>query len=75
MWGVYYILKTILKSLNVTVVWKGFKYMHYLNVFYGGYKKVIKSLMYFSPPTKCFYGDVLSNILHTILSKSLQQGF
>ena len=49
--------------------------MRYLNVFYGGYKKVIKSLMYFSPPTKCFYGDVLSNILHTILSKSLQQGF
>ena len=26
----------------------------YINVLYGGHKKVIKRLMYFSPPTKCF---------------------
>ena len=47
--------------------------MGYLNVFYGGYKKFIKSLMYLSPPTKCFYEDVLSNIPHTILFESLRQ--
>ena len=27
--------------------------MGYLNALYGGYKKVIKRLIYFSPPTKC----------------------
>ena len=34
--------------------------MGYINVLYGGYKKVIKRLMYFSPPTECFYEHVLS---------------
>ena len=38
-------------------------------------KKVIKRLMYFSPPTKCYYEDVLSNILHTISSETLRQSF
>ena len=33
--------------------------------------EVIKRLVYFSLPTKCFYEDVLSNILHTILSETL----
>ena len=37
---------------------KGFKYIGYINVLYGGYKKVIEGLMYFSPSTKCFYEDV-----------------
>ena len=49
--------------------------MCHLNVFYGGYKKVIKRLMSFSPPTKRFYEDVLSNIPHTMLSESLRQSF
>ena len=49
--------------------------MGYLNVLYGGYKKFIKRLMYFSRPTKCFYEDVLSNILNTMLSESLRQSF
>ena len=49
--------------------------MGYINALYGGYKKVIKRLMYFSPPTKCFYEDVLSKILHTISSKTLRQSF
>ena len=40
--------------------------MDYITVLYRGYKKVIKTLMYFSPPTKCFYEDALSNIPHTI---------
>ena len=31
--------------------------------------------MYFSLPTKCFYEDVLSNTLHTILSELLRQSF
>ena len=25
-----------------------------INVLYGGYRKVIKMLMYFNPPAKCF---------------------
>ena len=54
---------------------KVFKYMGYIIVLYGGYKKVIKRLMYFSPPTKCFYEDVFSNMLHTILSELLRQSF
>ena len=29
--------------------------------------------MYFSPPTKSFYEDILSNILHAILSELLRQ--
>ena len=49
--------------------------MGYINVLYGGYKKVIKRLMYINPPTKCFYEDILPNILHTILSEPLQQRF
>ena len=49
--------------------------MGYVNVLYEGYKKLIKRLMYFSPPTKCFYEDVISNILHTTLSEPLQQKF
>ena len=40
--------------------------MDYITVLYRGYKKVIKTLMYFSPPTKCFYEDALSNIPHAI---------
>ena len=47
--------------------------MGYINVFYGGCKKIIKRLMYFSPPTKFFYEDVLSNIVHTVFSEPLQQ--
>ena len=35
----------------------------YINVLYGGHQKV-KRLMYFSPPTKCLYENILSNILH-----------
>ena len=37
--------------------------------------------MYFSPPTKCFYDDILSNILYTIsfkthfLKKNLDEQF
>ena len=38
-------------------------------------QKVMKRLMYFSPPTKCFYKDALSNILHTISSETLRQTF
>ena len=49
--------------------------MAYITVLYGGYKKIIKMFMYFSPPTKCFYEDVLSNTLHTILSELLRQSF
>ena len=49
--------------------------MGYLNVLHGGCVKVIEMLMYFSPPTKCFYEDVLSNILHIILSEPLWQTF
>ena len=49
--------------------------MGYLNVLYGGYKKVIKRLMFFSPLTKCYYKDGLSNILHTILSEPLRLSF
>ena len=54
---------------------KGVEDMGYVNVWYGAYKKVIKRVMYFCPPTKCFYEDVLSNILHTILPGSLEQKF
>ena len=61
--------------LHIKIVRKGFKYMGYINVLYGGSQKTIKKLMYFSPLAKCFYKDVLSNILHTILSGSLQQMF
>ena len=46
--------------------------MGFIKVMYGGYKKVIKRLMYFSPLTKWFYEDVFSNILHTIVSEALQ---
>ena len=49
--------------------------MGYINVLHEGCKKLIKKLMYFSPPTKCFYEDVPSNILHTILSDPLQEKF
>ena len=52
------------------MVRKGFTCISYINVLNGDYKKVIKRLMYFSPPTKCFYKNVLSNILHTILPES-----
>ena len=45
--------------------------MCYINVLYGGYKKVIKRLMYFSLPTECFYEDALSNVLHIILSEPM----
>ena len=40
--------------------------MDYITVLCRGYKKVIKTLMYFSPLTKCFYEDALSNIPHAI---------
>ena len=49
--------------------------MGYITVLYGGYKKVIKRLIYFSSPTKWFYDDVLSNMPHTILSELLRQSF
>ena len=49
--------------------------MGYTNVLHGGYKKVMKRLMYFSPPAKCFYEDILPNILHTTLSEPLRQSF
>ena len=49
--------------------------MGYIIVLYGGYKKMIKKLMYFSPPTICFCEDVLSNMLQTILSELLRQSF
>ena len=49
--------------------------MGHIIVLDGGYKKVIKRLMYFSPPTKCSYGDVFSNMLHAILSELLRQSF
>ena len=49
--------------------------MGYIIVLYGGYKKVIKRLIYLIPPTKCFYEDVFSNILYTILSELLRQSF
>ena len=48
--------------------------MGYITVL-RGYKKVIKRLMYFSPPAKCFYEDILSNMLHTILPELLRQSF
>ena len=35
----------------------------------------IKRLMCFSPPTKCIYDNVISNILHKIWSESLRQSF
>ena len=57
------------------MVYKVYKRIHYINVLYGGHKTVIKKLMYFSPPTKCLYEDVVSNILHTILSEPLRQSF
>ena len=31
--------------------------------------------MYFSPPAECFYEDVPSNTLNTILSEPLRQSF
>ena len=49
--------------------------MGLINVLHGGYKKVIRMLMYFSPSTKSFYEDIPSNILHTILSEPLRQSF
>ena len=49
--------------------------MGYITVLCGGYKMVIKRLMYFSPPTKCFYEDVISNMLYTVLSELLRQSF
>ena len=54
---------------------EGFKYIGYITVLYGDYKNVIKRLMYFSPHTKCFYEDVLSNTLHAILSELLRRSF
>ena len=57
------------------MVRKGFKYIGYINVLYGGHKKVKKRVKYFSPPTNCFYEDILSNILHTISSLTLLQSF
>ena len=45
--------------------------MGYLNFLNGGYKKVIERLMYYSLPTKCFYEDILSNILQVVLSECL----
>ena len=49
--------------------------MGYITVLYRGYKKVIKKLMYFRPPTICLYEDVLPNMLQTILSELLRQSF
>ena len=49
--------------------------MAYITVLYGGYKKVTKSLIYFSPPAKCFSKYVFFNIFHTILSEPLRQVF
>ena len=49
--------------------------MGYMIVLYAGYNEIIKRLMYFSLPTKCFYEDVFSNMLHTILSELLRQSF
>ena len=49
---------------------KGFKYMGYINALFGGYKKVIKRLLYLSPLKKCFHADVLSN-----MSEPLRQSF
>ena len=50
--------------------------MGYIKVVYGGYKNGYKKrLMQFSPPIKCFYEDVLSNILHTTSSETLRQSF
>ena len=43
------------------IVRKCFKYIGYINVLYRVYKNVIKRLMYFSPPKKCFKKDVLSH--------------
>ena len=63
------------KKGYIKIVWEGFKYIGYIIVLYGDCKKVIRRLICFSPPTKCFYEDVLSHILHTILSKSLRQRF
>ena len=57
------------KKGTYNVVRKGSKYMDFINVLYGGYKKFIKNLMCFSPLPKCFYEDVLANIPHTILSE------
>ena len=57
------------KKGTYNVVRKGSKYMSFINVLHGGYKKFIKKLMCFSPPTECFYEDVLANIPHTILSE------
>ena len=65
----------ILKRLYIKIVRKGFKYMAYITVLYGGYKKVTKSLIYFSPPAKCFSKYVFFNIFHTILSEPLRQVF
>ena len=61
--------------LHIKIVRKGFKYKGYITVLFEGYKKVIKRLMYFSPPTKFFYEDILSNVLHTILSGFLRKSF
>ena len=49
--------------------------MGYVIVLYGSYKKFIKRLLYFSPPTNCFYGVVFPNMLHTMLSELLPQIF
>ena len=65
----------LLKRLHIKIFRKGFEYVGYMIVLYGGYKKVIKKLMDFSFPTKCFHEDVLSNMLHTILFELLRQSF
>ena len=51
------------------------KYIGNTNVLDGGYEKVTKRLMYFSPRRECFDEDVLSNMLHTILPETLRQSF
>ena len=42
---------------------------------YGGCKKVIERLLCFSPPTKCFYEDILTNVLHIIWSRPYDKTF
>ena len=44
----------LLKRLHIKIFRKGFEYMGYMIVFYGGYKKVIKKLMGFQFARKVF---------------------
>ena len=48
------------------IVWKGFKYMSYLTVLCRSHKKVLRRLIFFSPPTECFYEHALSIVLNTL---------